>query len=348
MKALENLKIKVIVFHFIIVGLFVSTPLVLYLKSDYDPRLLWETIMFSSLAPFYILNVSVLIPQLLNKGKYIKYLLILVLTLIIAYIVLSILFLEFGPPPMNREHRPPGGMGIFPPVMFVLPLIIYYAVGISFESIVESLKQKRSKEEAQKEKVKAELSLLKSQINPHFLFNSLNSIYSLSNSKSELTNDAVLKLSDMMRYMLYESNGEKVPLNKEIEYIENYIALQQYRISKKDNISIRFNYEGEPNGHDVEPLLFIPFVENAFKHGISYNEASIIDIKLSILHDKLTFETLNSCPKNNHLKLDKKNSSGFGLNNIAKRLDLLYPKKYRLRYDKGNDLFSAKLELNLA
>ena len=352
MNVLGNLKIKVAFFHFIIIGLFVSTPLVLFLRSEYDPRLLWDTIMLSAMVPFYVLNVSVFIPRLLHKAKYLKYFIILMVTLVIAYFILSLLFHEFGPTPPNRQGQlPPDGFrGPFIlPFMFIFPLVVYYAVGISFESIVESLKQKKSKEEAQKEKVKAELSFLKSQINPHFLFNSLNSIYSLSNSKSEMTKDAILMLSDMMRYMLYESNSEKVPLHKEIEYIENYIALQQYRISKKDHISIRFNYDGEPNGHNVEPLLFIPFVENAFKHGVSYNETSIIDIKLNILQDKLIFEALNSCPKSDNLNFEKhkRNSSGFGLNNIAKRLDLLYPKKYRLQYDNGIDLFKAKLELNL-
>ena len=245
-----------------------------------------------------------------------------------------------GGPRPNQPRRPAPFM--------VFPLIIYYAIGISVESIIESEKQKRKKEEALKEKVKAEMSFLKSQINPHFLFNSLNSIYSLSYSKSEYTNEAILLLSDMMRYMLYESKGDKVQLDKEIKYIENYIALQKYRISKKSNVSIRFKCSGKANRHQIEPMLFIPFIENAFKHGISYNEVSIVDIKLDIHHDKLVFEIFNTRPHKTKLQLEQAgHDSGIGFTNTARRLDLLYQNKYKLRYHNGKDLFSTKLELNL-
>jgi LytS/YehU family sensor histidine kinase len=149
--------------------------------------------------------------------------------------------------------------------------------------------------------------------------------------------------------MLFDSNSEKVSLSKEIQYIKNYIALQKFRISQKKNIYIRFNYDGEPNGFHVEPLLFIPFVENAFKHGISYNETSIIDITLRISENKLTFEALNSCPKYQQKSLleDKKESSGIGCTNVARRLKLLYPEKHSLTLNNGDDSFSAKLELKL-
>ncbi len=350
MKIFENLNWRVIVYHFIIVGIFITTPLILFLRSDNDYRLLWATIMFSVLAIFYILNISVLIPKYLKKGQYLRYFGILLLTFVIAYFILFVLFQEYGIVQFENKNPLNGGIrgNDFSPFMIVIPLIIYYTLGISFESIVESLKQKRSKEEALKEKVKAELSFLKSQINPHFLFNSLNSIYSLSMKKSELTNDAILLLSNMMRYMLYESNGSKVSLKKEINYIENFIALQRLRIAKKDCISIRFNCNGDPNGHLIEPLLFIPFVENAFKHGISYKETSIVDIKLSILHDKLIFEIINSRPKKHEVNLDSTKFSGIGLNNIGQRLDLLYPDKYKLIFNDSSELFSTKLELNLA
>ncbi|MCG8307540.1 MAG: sensor histidine kinase [Cytophagales bacterium] len=348
MKALENLNLRVIVFHVIVIGIFIIVPMALFLRSGYDPRLQWITITLSALVPFYILNISVLIPKLLNKGRYLLYFGVLAGSFVLAYVMLSLLFQEYGATPPGNKNQVEDGQ--WPPFVIVFPLIIYYALGISFESIVESLKQRRLKEETHKERVKAELSFLKSQINPHFLFNSLNSIYSLSSSKSELTGEAVLLLSDMMRYMLYESNGKKVPLDREIGYIQNYIALQKFRLSKKGNISIRFNCDGVPDGHDVEPLLFIPFVENAFKHGISYNETSIIDIKLKIVGDELVFEALNSCPKKVDRRLGNKkcDSLGIGLNNVARRLELLYPEKYRLKYNNGEDLFTAKLELNLA
>ncbi len=351
MGLVENINLRIMVYHLIIIGVSLITPLALYLRSDQDPRLWWMTVMHVSLIPFYVINVTVLIPKFLNKRRYVLYFGLLLISLLLAYILLTLLFHKYGLPPLNDVNKLPREFmeNKLQPPFILFPLIVYYALGISFETIIESEKQKRLNEESLKEKVNTELSFLKSQINPHFLFNSLNSIYSLSNSKSELTKDAVLLLSDMMRYMLHESNGGRVPLNKEINYIENFIALQRLRIANKSNISIRFNCNGEHNGHLVEPLLFIPFIENAFKHGISYSETSIINIKLKIFHDKLIFETLNSQPSNKeYCTIKTKNEPyGIGLSNIARRLDLLYPKKYKLKYNKRNDLFSAKLELDL-
>jgi hypothetical protein len=350
-KALENLDFRLVVFHVIVIGISIAMPFVLYLRSDHDPRFLWTVVMVSSLAPFYILNVYLFIPKYLKRGKYVTYVSILLLTITVAYFLLHYLsqkYLMAPAPPMPRVPPPDmkrPGFGIPPPAI-IFPLIIYYALGISFETIIESEKQKRIKEEALKEKVNAELSFLKSQINPHFLFNTLNNIYSLSSKKSDATDDAILLLSDMMRYMLYESNVAKVPLENEIKHIENYIALQRLRISGKNDISIVFSYDGKPNGHMVEPLLFIPFVENAFKHGISYKEPSVINLKLRILEKQLIFESLNTRPKQKDTELAE--SSGIGLKNLERRLNLLYPNQSKLRYNCENDFFCAKLELNMA
>ncbi len=350
-KAFENLDFRLVIFHSIVIGISIAMPFVLYLRSDNDPRFMWTVVMVSCLAPFYILNVYWFIPQYLKKGKYLLYVGVLLLTIIIAYFLLHYLsqkYMMMPEPPMPK--MPPPDMkrprlGIPPPTI-IFPLIIYYALGISFETIIESEKQKRIKEEALKEKVNAELSFLKSQINPHFLFNTLNNIYSLSSKKSDATDDAILLLSDMMRYMLYDSNVAKVPLGKEIKHIENYIALQKLRISTKNDISIVFNYDGEPNGHMVEPLLFIPFVENAFKHGISYQEPSVINLKLRILEKQLIFESLNTRPKQKDANIAE--SSGIGLKNLERRLNLLYPNQSKLKYNCDNDFFCAKLELNMA
>lgn len=182
-----------------------------------------------------------------------------------------------------------------------------------------------------------ELSFLRSQVNPHFLFNSLNNIYSLVYHKSDQSLTAIAKLSDLLRYMLYDSN-ELVPLQKELEYINRYVELQQLRLEQP----VPFNMEvsGSPHQANIPPLLIIPFVENAFKHGNLKNGRGIA-IKIHADGELIRFGIINT--KGNH---QKDAGGGIGLENVKRRLELLFPGKHRLDIKQTTDIFEVELEIN--
>lgn len=196
----------------------------------------------------------------------------------------------------------------------------------------------------QKEKVEAELDALKSQINPHFLFNSLNSIYSLVLKKSDLASEALIRLSDSMRYIIYESDEEKVPLTKEIEFISNYIELQKLRMSAKDQL--QFKMSGKIKNQQIAPLLMIPIIENGFKYGIKgETEASYVSIEIKIDKHIFSMLTINNLGIVDHV--ETAGPKGTGLNNLKKRLELIYPEHHLLKIDQTVDKFVVDLKIEL-
>lgn len=186
----------------------------------------------------------------------------------------------------------------------------------------------------------AELRFLKSQINPHFLFNTLNTIYSLAHKKSEQTEDAILKLSGIMRYVIYLSNENRVPLINEMQYLDNYIEIQKLRLLK--DIRIDYQVNGDPEGLLIEPMMLIPFVENAFKHGISYAEPSFITINLDILGDEMHLQVTNSLFKQRVAE-----RGGIGLANVMKRLELGYTGAHDLYVGEQENKFIIDLKIVL-
>lgn len=187
----------------------------------------------------------------------------------------------------------------------------------------------------------SELALLRSQVNPHFLFNTLNNIYSLVYKKAEEAPEAVMKLSSIMRYMLYDATTDKVLLEKEIEYLQSFIELQKLRLRHKDYIELLI--EGNADGRYIAPMLLIPFVENAFKHGDKSGTRPGIWIRLTIESSRIVFEVKNRIRKINNASIDK--IGGIGLNNIRRRLELLYPQKHSLEIIPEDTMFSIKLIL---
>jgi two-component system, LytTR family, sensor kinase len=185
----------------------------------------------------------------------------------------------------------------------------------------------------------SELALLRSQVNPHFLFNTLNNIYSLVHKKSDDAPAAVMKLSSIMRYMLYDANTDKVLLEKEIEYLQSFIELQKLRLRRQDFVEITVH--GSPDGRTIAPMLLIPFVENAFKHGSKSCPVPGIRITMQIEPERIVFGVSN-CMKTNP-NPPKDPVGGIGLQNIQRRLDLLYPGKHSLVITHDNDLFNVKL-----
>lgn len=215
-----------------------------------------------------------------------------------------------------------------------------YATLIKFT--VQWFKDQKRKSELIMEKQKSELALLKSQINPHFLFNTLNNIYSLVYQKSDSASSAVLKLSEIMRYTLYEVNVDRVPLKDEIEYIKNYIELQSLRYLNKNIIST--NIQCETDGRYISPMLLIPFIENAFKHSDKGNELQSINIDLLCDNGKIMFSIENYFTKEGNAFKDK--NGGIGLANVRRRLELIYKDNYKLEINNSDNKYSVKLELN--
>lgn len=199
------------------------------------------------------------------------------------------------------------------------------------------------RKELEHEKLSAELRFLKAQINPHFLFNTLNNLYYLAFTQSPNTPEVIAKLAQMMRYMIYDSNHPTVPLSKEIEYMENYISLEQLRLNGQ--IPIRLEVTGPTDRVQVAPLILITFLENAFKHGVSNNAPEAwITARLSVSEHLLTYELENSLLPNSRVG-ENAEKSGIGLQNVQRRLDLSYPGRYELDISQQPDRYRVALTL---
>ncbi|QNR85434.1 sensor histidine kinase [Pedobacter riviphilus] len=221
---------------------------------------------------------------------------------------------------------------------------IYWSIGFivtpaAVYGIEQSFKSEQVNRKLKEEVVKAELSFLKSQINPHFLYNTLNYVYSLAIPVSDQLANAVLRLSDLMRYTLNDSPDGKVRLDKEVEYLESYVALFKMRFEPK--FYVDFITEGIAD-QKIASLILIPFVENAFKHGVVNDEGQPVRIKLKVQNKRLSFEVSN---KISHAQKD--HSSGVGMVNIHRRLDLIYPEKHELLISNNGNTYKSTLILNL-
>jgi len=193
--------------------------------------------------------------------------------------------------------------------------------------------------EIEQEKFSAELGLLKAQINPHFFFNTLNSLYALTLKGSEQASNVVLGLSDLMHYMLYDASANKVLLKDEIKHLENYIGIEQMRFA--DRLDLSFQHSGDIAGKMIAPLLLLPFIENAVKHGIG-DSSGWITINLKVIENKLFLKVENSCGAP-----PKTSAAGLGLQNVKRRLELIYPDAYQLQIANNTDFFEVDLKLDL-
>jgi LytS/YehU family sensor histidine kinase len=189
----------------------------------------------------------------------------------------------------------------------------------------------------------ADLQFLRSQINPHFLFNALNTLYGTAlKENAEHTSKGIQKLGDMMRFMLHENNLDFISMEKEIDYLKNYIALQKLRTETSPDIIVEDNIDEAKCNRTIAPMLLIPFVENAFKHGISLNEKSWINIRLQCAETSIFFDVRNSTHKRFETDTEK-NKSGIGLKNVEERLKLLYPGKHELKVSENKDEYIINL-----
>jgi len=200
-------------------------------------------------------------------------------------------------------------------------------------------------QEIEAKHIQTELELLKAQINPHFLFNTLNNLYGMALKKDKATADGIAGLSHLMRYMIYDSKAEKIRLDKEAEQIRRLINLQMLRFEEDDKIDIDFKVEGDTKNIQIPPMLMIPFVENAFKHGIALSTRSFVHIHLKASNTVIRFQVNNSLHPQQKEKPETE--SGLGLQNVKRRLELLFPDSHELSVQKNDKTFEVDLTIRL-
>ncbi len=350
-----NKKITQIITHVAAWACFLMLPLVFFPRPK-DSSLLPEqafTLFFvlsnALYIAFYYTNTYVLVPKLLERQKIVSYTIIIVALMIFFGSFPRLHQYFFGefqrypnaPRASNRPHNfhPP----LLSPGSLILFLLLFiFSTGI--KSINQWFQSERKNEQIENEKLNTELSFLKAQINPHFLFNTLNNIYALAASKSEQTANAVMKLSNIMRYVLTEARNDLVPLEKEIQFITHYIELQKMRTT--DKTCIEFNVLGETVDKQVSPLLFLPFIENAFKYGVSTREKSPIIILMEVGSSELHFKVRNN--KYNHSLVKTIHNTGIGINNTRRRLDLLYKNRHTLEILDDAATYTVNLNIHLS
>jgi hypothetical protein len=291
--------------------------------------------VYLGLILFFYFNFFWLIPNFYFKRRFTLFFFISFLCFVVIVLLPETFHPPGGPPPEGAFHEPPQR-----PLLLDVGHQVFLFLAVFFFSLI--LKISNRWKQSEKEKLNAELSYLKAQINPHFLFNTLNSIYSLAIEKSDQTPAAIVKLSGMMRYVISDAGHHLVPLSKEIEYIRNYIELQKIRFG--DSVPLAFQVNGLPAGEEIAPLILISFVENAFKHGVNAAEDADIRITINISPHQLDFTAFNNKVTIQAMPEDK---GGLGIENTRQRLQLLYPGRHTLEITDDPHYFSVSLLLKL-
>jgi sensor histidine kinase YesM len=296
-------------------------------------------IFFYSIAVY--VNLIILFPKFLAEQKYWQYVLLLCL-LILIIVPLESIALYF-----STSHGLALRSFVDKNINSIFILTFFVASSSSIYKIINDwFTHQRVKVDLQAQTLKSELKYLKSQVNPHFLFNTLNSLYALTLKKSDLAPEIVLRLSEMMRYMLYECNEKEVTLEKEINYIKNYLELEKLRHGDKFEINLELN--GNAEGLKIAPLMFMPFIENSFKHGLnSQIQSGYVNIQINIAEEQIQMNVDNSNPPVMPA-MKKRKSGGVGLVNIKRRLQLIYPNQHDLKIEKTPNSFHVSLDIDLS
>lgn len=325
----------------IFIHAFLWTFFIVFAVTTMDgPRLERQFVVMAYAFVASYINVLFLVPVFLSKKKYLYY------TIGIFTVLLFTVFLLVYDYNTAFHHKNKISVGYF--ILFNMMFLLFY---ISLTSLIKitsdwiTLQEISTKvSEIEKEKVQSELTALYAQINPHFLFNCLNNIYSLALDESKKTPDAILKLSEMMGYMIYDCKGDCVALDKEIQYIQNYIELQQLRLNKPG--VVQFNVHGNTQNVCIAPLLLIPLIENCFKHGITFDTENVfVLIDITVTDNELKILLKNSKPLT---EPGKNVYSGIGLNNVQSRLKYLYPNKHNFTICTDGDIFAVEVKIQIA
>lgn len=327
------------------------------LTCDCNPTVLFwikQCILMSSLITLYYVHAQVFIPKWIIQKKFPVYI-FLTGTTVVLHILFSRmadrLIIKLGKgvfqdidfttfDAVMMQINPFVGKGYYDKIIPILDLLLI-AIGIILTISRKWQNEQKIRQELEQERLSSELTYLKAQINPHFFFNTLNNIYSYTLIDGDIARKAISNLSKMMRYVLYDSQTHTTTLQKEVEFINDYIDLMKLRVT--DKVKIETSFEVKNKEVLIAPMLFLPFVENAFKHGISTIEDCFIEIKLVQNGNNLIFEVINSLLSKRQ-SLDE--SNGIGLANTKRRLDLLYPNKYELTAQPTeNGTFEVKLKI---
>ncbi len=299
-------------------------------------------IAWLKIAPYlliFIIHNSLIAPRLLlRKHRYVWYLVVNLLTITAVFSLVAI-YEKYAP--YDTEPYILNGKASFTDLAIYWNILLgFFMTGLNMgiKLLYRSLRDEQQMEELKRQNLQAEMDYLRYQINPHFFMNTLNNIHALIDIDTEYAKSAVIELSKMMRYVLYESGSETISLKKDIQFIENYIEL--IRIRYDSSIDICLDYPATiPNKVAIPPLLLIVFVENAFKHGVSYNHASFIHIRIGYRDDAVTAVISNS----RHEK-SRPGTTGIGLENVKKRLALIYQDNYTLSIDDSDPaVYTVKL-----
>jgi len=323
--------------------LFQSTPY-LTLEGKWLQALLEITMVSPSQMLMVYVVIYLLIPRYLFMRKYMKFLLSVLGTLVISMLFYRSIQIFINGPLFypEKEHD----WIFFNPLYLIyglFPLFIITGFAATIKLVKRAFNNIRQTQQLSNEKLEAELKLLKSQIHPHFLFNTLNNLYALALDNSQKTAKGILRLSDLLHYILYDCNASLVSLDKEVKLIKDYISLETLRYS--DRLQVDLNVIGESRNKLVPPMIILPFVENAFKHGTSKHlQKALITINLTVEEKRLILLVENSKPSG---KLNEGNgyAEGIGLKNVKRRLDLLYGSSYSMLIDDQENTFSINLEV---
>lgn len=278
-------------------------------------------------------NALLLYPKLFNRTYWFLYIISVIVLILFSFWVKFYILDRWFPDDLQgaRSH-------------ILFPSLLVFIVSTFYSIAVDRLRTEKLQQEKETLQLGMELRFLRSQISPHFLFNVLTSLVSLARKKSDHLEISLLMLSRLMRYMLYDA-AKKISLQQEVEYLESYIALQQLRFGRDVKIISNIELLPEEKNYPIEPMLLIPFVENAFKHGTGYEDQPFIEINLSVREGVLVFQVKNKFDRETDTSKDE--SPGIGLSNVRSRLALLYPGRHNLVIQTDNNLFSIHLTLKL-
>lgn len=299
-----------------------------------------ETINISLYIAIVYFNLNYLIPKYLMQKTFATYCILLIFAAIALTPIKTVIFyFLYADEPLTQEYF------IFNMGFIFLSLFLIAGFSTIIQVMTDWLRHRQVKKELETKTMESELNFLKSQINPHFLFNTLNSLYALTLKKSEKAPEIVIQLSEIMRYMLYECNERRVPLHKEVNYMKNYIELE--RLRQGSDVDLKFAVKGDVGDQMIAPLMFIPFIENSFKHGLSNQiRHGFVHICLELEGTEIRLNIQNSKTPS-HPVQEHKRSGGIGLTNIQRRLDLIYPGRYTLEIKDQPDRYIVNLGIEL-
>lgn len=336
----------------LVVLLLVPLATLLATNNFGDARTIPMILGFSLMSPFfqpfilYFLNYYVLWKWLWVKRRYVLFILANVIAFLVTLLAIYwrvVYYMFIADMPYGNGHH--GHHSPWPWMtstffMHFLLSVVAITAAIGIRHFIRMRKIRQQLEEEKHKTTEAELAWLKNQINPHFLFNTLNNISSLTQIDPDAAQDAIAQLSDLLRYAIYKTDDHTVPVSGEVEFMRDYISLMQLRCNEKTEVTTQFDIDNPQS--QLPPLLFISFIENAFKHGVSSNRKSTIDIHLTQHGDTIVFE----CDNTNYPKTDQDRSgSGVGLENSRRRLNLLYEGKYTWEQFVENDIYHIKITI---